>query len=66
MSELHIGDRVTLLTCSDGKPGTVQEVKPGRVSKVAVIFDDLPAVRWVLKTSSLQRVKSAKAKEVEC
>jgi hypothetical protein len=51
MTNLRIGDRVVLVNCS-GSPGTVLEQRRG---KLLVQFDDLPAVKWLLHSTSLQR-----------
>jgi hypothetical protein len=50
MTELRVGDRVVLANCSSS-PGTVLEQRRG---KLLVSFDDLPAVKWLLCSSSLQ------------
>jgi hypothetical protein len=50
MTEFRVGDKVLLANCS-GSPGTVLERRRG---KLLVSFDDLPAVKWLLCSSSLQ------------
>jgi hypothetical protein len=45
-----VGDRVVLVNCSSS-PGTVLEQ---RRDKLLVRFDDLPAVKWVLCSTSLK------------
>jgi hypothetical protein len=47
--ELNIGDRVVMANCA-GPAGTVLEQSRG---KLLVQFDDLPAVKWLLRSSSL-------------
>jgi hypothetical protein len=49
-AELRVGDRVVLSDCS-GSPGTVLEQRRG---KLLVSFDDLPAVKWVLHSTSFE------------
>jgi hypothetical protein len=56
MSGLTVGDRVVLANCS-GSPGTVLEQRRG---KLLVQFDDLPAVKWLLRESSLKLQEGAK------
>jgi hypothetical protein len=50
MKDLCPGDRVVLANCPS-PPGTVLEQRRG---KLLVRFDDLPHVKWLLRSSSLR------------
>jgi hypothetical protein len=53
MMDFAAGDRVVLLSCSNGPAGTVTALSRG---KVCVRFDDLEGATWVLRPSSLRMV----------
>jgi hypothetical protein len=58
MTQLRIGDRIVMVSCTHCPAGTVTALTRTRIE---VVLDDMPGTRWLLRPESLQIVARKEA-----